>query len=175
MRLACAYCGTEFTKEKKEFDRQVRKGRDPNRFFCSLSCNSHDRVGREGYVQNDPPPPQRANQYNRKGTFTYYLNKARERHKRKWDATNLDEEYLQQLWDHQGGRCAWTGMEMVPILKGYVVDPFASASLDRICSDLGYVKGNVQFVLLPLNHAKGNADEDDFRQFLRSINVSLRG
>ena len=175
IELACANCGTTFNKAKKEYDRQVRNGRKPDRFFCSRSCAVYAEMSVDPGRYTASLKPQKGNQHNRKGVFTYYLRKARQRHKDRWDETNLDEEYLQQLWDHQGGRCAWTGTEMVPVIKGQVVDYFASASLDRICSDIGYVKGNVQFVLLPLNHAKGNADEDDFRQFLQSINVSLRG
>lgn len=184
VELVCAHCGTTFSKSKKEYDRQVRKGRDPVHFFCTRRCDALwknanvpglTEAAAERFREMQPKAVKAARRTNTKGRFTYYLRKARQRHKDRWDETNLDEEYLRQLWDHQGGRCAWTGAEMVPIIKGQVVDYFASASLDRICSDTGYVKGNVQFVLLPLNHAKGNADEDDFRQFLQSINVSLRG
>ena len=88
---------------------------------------------------------------------------------------NLTEPYLQELWEAQSGDCAIRGIPMVPIHKGTAADRFYAASLDRIHSDTGYVKGNVQFILRPLNLAKGDADDDDFRMFVKELAESLRG
>lgn len=175
LSLECAHCGKFFEKRKKEYTRQIRKGREPTDFFCSRSCSTGAYMGRDRARYSSHLSPQHKNYFNLKGRFTYYLRKARQRQKELWDDSNLDEEYLSNLWENQNGKCAWTGADMVLISRGAVVDYFASASLDRICSDIGYVKGNVQFVLLPLNYAKGSADDGDFRHFLRSIQGSLRG
>jgi len=39
--LECEWCGDDFEKKKKEYNRQLRKGRDY--FFCSLSCGAKHR------------------------------------------------------------------------------------------------------------------------------------
>jgi hypothetical protein len=43
------------------------------------------------------------------------------------------------------------------------------ASLDRIDSSKGYVKGNVQFVSAILNYAKLDMKEEEFREGLREM------
>ena len=44
-----------------------------------------------------------------------------------------------------------------------------TASLDRIDSAIGYMKGNVQFVCYSINTAKNDFDEIEFIQFVESM------
>ena len=87
-------------------------------------------------------------------------------HGREW---SLDPDYLDSLWERQGGRCALTGRPMV-VGAG---DRLVSASLDRIDNTRGYVRGNVQFVLSAINTAKQNLPQDEFLFLCRD--VVLRG
>ena len=45
IELKCFYCGICFSLPRKEYTRQVKKGRDKNRFFCCLEhsglCNNN--------------------------------------------------------------------------------------------------------------------------------------
>lgn len=43
------------------------------------------------------------------------------------------------------------------------------ASLDRIDSSKGYVKGNVQFVCLSMNYAKNGFSDQQIKDFVDSI------
>jgi hypothetical protein len=165
--MICKKCGKDFDLLKKEHTRQVKKGRDPKQFYCSLSCSPH--------INNPnpkPPPPSYGNQFNRKGEFTYYLNKSRNRKDRaggahKWPH-DIDEAYLQSVWT---GKCAITG---VPIYtKSRKIKAPDTASLDRIDSSLGYIKGNVQFVAYAVNLAKNDFTQDVITQFFKSIRTSL--
>lgn len=86
--------------------------------------------------------------------------------------SDIDLTYLTELWEKQDGKCAITH---IPIIlpsnaktwgKGKKPD---NASLDRIDSKLGYIKGNVQFIALSINLAKTDFSQEDFIAFLGKI------
>ncbi len=88
--------------------------------------------------------------------------------------TNLDLQYLKELWDSQNGICPYTGIKM--ILPEYKrkgrkrenMLPY-QASLDRINSNLGYIKGNVEFVCLSINYGKNGFSKQQMIDFLNLI------
>ncbi len=71
--------------------------------------------------------------------------------------TNLDEDYLFNLIKSQNETCLLTGVPFV-YEKNHPLCP----SLDKIESDKGYVKGNVQWLSWAVNRAKGDLDTHDF-------------
>jgi hypothetical protein len=69
--------------------------------------------------------------------------------KRKDTSHDCDENIFQLFVDiikEQGGRCAITGIPMV-----YKMNHQFAASPDRLDDSKGYVKGNVRFIITPLN------------------------
>ena len=78
-------------------------------------------------------------------------------------------DYLMELWEHQGGRCALTGVAMT-----WVAMPIAevraghglgtSISVDRIENDkrIGYRKGNLRLVCSQINHMRSALPTEDF-------------
>lgn len=97
------------------------------------------------------------------GTFTTYMRrKAKERHL-VWD---LSEEYLDQLFNNQEGRCALTGVPITittKINKQHNLDKsLMTASLDRINNAVGYVEGNVQWVHKTINRIRQNLAVPEF-------------
>jgi len=160
IEILCKYCNALFLKDKREHTRQKKiRGEDAN-FFCTLSCaTTHNN----SMISNRTPPlPQWGNTFNKKGDFSYYLNKAKGRR----HVFDIDEEYLNMIWNNQEGKCAYTGLSMM--IKKYNNKPdFKTASLDRIDSSEGYIKGNVQFICVPFNLAKGNKNDDEFKAFLK--------
>lgn len=169
---------------RKEYNRQVRGGRPTDHFFCSRSCtrkwqnsnlSEEQKAHRSVRLKETQRRASRAGaDVIRKGKFTYYLKKARARSsiRNHWGESDLTEEYLHTLWEKQDGKCAWTSIEMNITSYADRNNGLFNASLDRIDSTKGYIQGNVQFVLLPLNMAKGNRDDDDeFRGFLSAIGV----
>lgn len=157
----CQNCGKEFTLPKKEHTRQTKKGR--KYFFCSASCSSsHNNTGRKlsSKTKNKLRETNLGNTYGYKGEFTYFLNKARNRNK----DFDLTEEYLQTLWT---GKCALSGIDIFNSKRQKNI--LSSASLDRIDSSKGYVKGNVQFVAYGINLAKNSFSDNDIKLFIESI------
>lgn len=86
-------------------------------------------------------------------------------HKHRRD--NLDIDYMMELYETQGGKCALSGRTMT-YQRGNGKVP-TNISIDRIDSSKGYVKGNVQLVCCLVNILKNEWDQEDFINFCRDI------
>ncbi len=86
---------------------------------------------------------------------------------------------LEDKWKEQDGKCALTGRTLT--LRTNNADSSATASVDRIDSNLGYQPDNIQWVHKHVNQAKNNLDESDFLRLCREVvdykpeTVKLRG
>lgn len=69
---------------------------------------------------------------------------------------DVDQQYINDIWTAQYGRCAISGLEMV-----YKSGDLCCVSIDRIDSSIGYVKGNIQLVCAWVNRAKNTATNDE--------------
>jgi len=167
--LECAQCGKPFDKVKSEYARQIRCGRTHNSFFCSRSCtgkavvnNLGDAVGDikhllQGYDQSDEL-----------SAFKVHLRRAKARSKDSLHKPiHINAQYLKDLWEAQQGKCALSNVPLV--LERKTSNPIYSASLDRINSNQGYIKGNVQFVSVIINRAKNNSPDSLILEFLEII------
>ena len=168
--LNCKNCEKNISLDKREHDRHVKKGRDY--FFCGLSCSTSFRnknLSQETRqeISKKLSDKWKDNKYgignanNKKGDFTWFLNRARQRKKE----MDIDEDHLKSIWT---GFCA---ISNVPIeMKHYKNKTFlTTASLDRIDSSKGYIKGNVQFVAYGMNLAKNNFTDDELKSFITLI------
>jgi hypothetical protein len=81
---------------------------------------------------------------------------------KKWD---VSLEYLGDLYEKQNGKCIYTGWELE--INGSKQSK--TASLDRIDSSKGYIKGNVQWVHKDVNIAKNKLSHDDFLKLCKAI------
>ena len=81
---------------------------------------------------------------------------------------DLDAEFLWKLYEEQNRKCALSG---VPISFSKVNRQRAQAtiSLDRIDSNKGYTRGNVQWVHKNVNLMKMYLKQDIFIEFCRKI------
>lgn len=161
--IICANCGKEVEKKKAEIDRQIRKGRKT--FYCSRSCvgssccshlkkyTKENAKYLEGFADN------RRDEYS---PFRIFMRTSKRRKE-----TDLDLQYLKDLWENQSGRCAITNIEM-SLDRHHA--PF-QASLDRIDNDKGYIKGNVRFICLITNYARNTWDDDTVKIFISQANL----
>jgi cytidyltransferase-like protein len=67
---------------------------------------------------------------------------------------NMSIKYLEELYENQNKKCKFTGDD--------ISFEDNTASLDRIDSSKGYVKGNVQWVHKDINKIKNNKTDNDF-------------
>jgi hypothetical protein len=79
---------------------------------------------------------------------------------------DIDFDFLWGLWESQRGLCALSG---VPMLHEF--NNLCSISVDRVDSELGYVRGNVQLVCKWVNLAKGKHSNAEFGSLLRGVGL----
>lgn len=148
--IKCSGCDLEYQKEKKEYDRQVRKGRE--KFYCTLQCGSAN------------------NKRTELTPFNGFLTHVRKNAALREIEFDLTVENLKNLWDGQVGKCPYTGLEMrlAPAWRQRKFSPY-SVSLDRIDSSKGYVAGNIEFVCLAVNYAKNRFSQEEIKQFFDAV------
>lgn len=73
---------------------------------------------------------------------------------------NITREYMWKLFEKQGGKCIFSGIDLT---FGSVDDKkTTTASLDRIDNDKGYIEGNIQWVHKEINFMRGQMTVDNF-------------
>ncbi len=96
--------------------------------------------------------------------LNFRLLQAKSRAKSKKLPFEIDVEYLEELLEQQENKCFYSGIEMgIGRLAKY------SASIDRIDSTKGYVKGNVAFVIAAVNTMKSDLSEKEFLSIVKAI------
>lgn len=74
---------------------------------------------------------------------------------------NITIKYVWDLWKSQNGRCILTNLP-IHLPKSKQDKYRHTASLDRIDSNKGYIKGNVQWVHKDINSLKSNLPQKKF-------------
>lgn len=171
-RINCSGCGISFYKETKYIKRaeKVRSGKH----YCSLKC-----FGKNESVKNLPVDwrTSEENKMNLKkicnnrldefSPFKSVLKSCRMRTKtakNKKEECDLDLIYLKELWEKQNGKCLLTGVDL-KLESGY--NKNYQASLDRIDSSKGYIKGNVRYISVSANWLKNNLNDDHVNEFIQ--------
>ena len=167
----CPNCGQEADKPTTEYNRNVKLGRNS---FCSRSCSvtygnkhrsynkSEEKVEHLKSISN--------NHRDEYTPFRYTLRNAKKRFKE----FDLDLEYLKEIWEKQKGICPYTKIKLLlPEYKTPVKDARIRASLDRIDSSKGYIKGNVQFISTSINYMKNELSHEETIEFLKTITNNL--
>jgi len=92
--------------------------------------------------------------------------------KSKWRTILEFNLTIQEAWDlfvAQQGKCALSGL---PIRLPKRWNDSGNASLDRIDSDVGYTKSNVQWVHKDINRMKNMYDQDYFISLCRLVSIN---
>lgn len=81
---------------------------------------------------------------------------------------NIDEKYITNLFYRQRRKCAISGVLLTcgKTWKDFINN---TMSLDRIDSNLGYIKGNVQWVHKDINNMKCDYDDEYFINFCKLV------
>lgn len=172
--VTCCFCGTSFFRASKEVKRNIKLGR---KIYCNNSCSAKDKPEFKNNWDNPEliekylKPNWRGRQIDEFSPFRYFISKAKSRIK--FDPTDLDVEYLKDLWNKQKGICPYTNILMeLPLTTSshhIKAENPCKASLDRIDSSKGYIKGNVEFVCLGVNLAKSQFSSKIMHDFIAKI------
>lgn len=173
--LKCTHC-------KKEFERRYSQYKQCNiknkmKVFCNQSCKMSfmnfqktpewyklhigDRIkNHSGNLKDEYSP------------FKYFITKCKERKKQNNIEFDIDLEYIKKLWIIQNGICPYTGFEMIlpeTTHNHSKIHSLKKASLDRIDSTKGYIKGNVEFVCMLINFAKNQFTKNEVIHFISEL------
>lgn len=89
---------------------------------------------------------------------------------------NLTAEYLWNLYLSQNRQCALSGLDICfPVIWSSTTKFSQTASLDRIDSSKGYVKGNVQWTHKDINKMKWDKSDCDFIGLCRLVTSHNKG
>lgn len=162
----CNHCGISFEKPTNEYNRCMRKKRN---VYCSHKCAGVGKIVNFGDKINRIPPKHKRIA----DPFKYYLNNSKRRLKHEID---IDLTYLEELWEKQKGICPYTKIKLIlnsSTKKDIKLDMRYTASLDRIDSSKGYIKGNVQFISMAINLMKNTMSHEHTLEFLTQITNNL--
>ena len=93
----------------------------------------------------------------------------RNRARRKGMEFNLTAKFLWELYQKQNGKCALSGEEITIRQIEISTDRSQTASLDRIDSSKGYIKGNVQWIHKDINKMKLDFEQSVFIYWCQKI------
>ena len=85
-------------------------------------------------------------------------------------------EDLEEVWNNQNGLCTYTKLPLILVTH---TDPkkdipeWKLASVDRIDSNIGYEKNNIQFVSRTINYAKNDMTHEEMIKFLSFLKQNL--
>lgn len=193
IKTNCTHCNKEFERNISHYN--YNKKHKNNKQFCSKSCRSYycqpvtmikvkcNGCGKEFEMRHHRYIHYHKSnngshycnhscyhKYNkRKSPFGYFLNK--NKCKKRWEY-NLDVDFLKELWKSQNGKCPYTGIKMIlpESKRGFIrCCSLEKASLDRIDTTKGYLKGNVEFVCQGINFAKNDYSKEEVLQFVSKI------
>ncbi len=99
------------------------------------------------------------------GYISYLLVQLRSKDKKNNRHNNIVFDYVQQLIEDQNNKCVYSGADLMWKAKSGI----HQATIDRIDSNLGHIKGNCQLVTIPVNNFKSNLNDNDFRSLLNML------
>ena len=144
----CSMCGLEKPYPSGFYKKSYSRGG-----YCKHCKDCHKSTSKKNRSSRHMDDPFREKHYNLKSSANYQGVKY-----------DLDAEYLKSIWT---GKCAIFGRD-IHMKVGNRTDPY-HAEIDKIFPELGYVKGNVQWVCHRANRIKDNATIDELEMVLSSM------
>jgi hypothetical protein len=89
------------------------------------------------------------------------VGRVRSRAKERGIAWGLTKKDVENLWNKQGGRCAYSGAELRKNPRTW--------SIDRIDNSCGYLPHNVQLTTIAINYMRGALAEEEFIAYCRQV------
>lgn len=169
--------GTKYGKWTVISDKIYRGGNQNRSSLFMVQCECGKKARRTAYTL-EKGITQSCKSCNRtiKGNDPFissYLNRVKNRAKSTKKEFNLTVKYVEELYLKQNKQCALSG-ECIEFLKSWKKNLGynnyqCTASLDRIDSSKGYIKGNVQWVHKEVNWMKNALDEARLLELCKKI------
>jgi hypothetical protein len=135
------------------------------KYFSEFSNQSQKKDGKYYACKRCDSDKSRKRSLTLKGTFQDIHKDMTRRSKKKKLEMNIDQTYLQQLWEEQGQMTNDTLKKRCPeVIKRN--SPWR-LSPDRIDNKKGYVKGNVRLVCHIFNIARSDFSDEQLYEFIQ--------
>lgn len=163
-KCICKSCDVEFEKPLTEIRRSEKYGRH---HFCSRACAGKFNIKNFGDNRSSYQIKQHSN--NRISDYTKFKYHYRNILKRN-QIVDVDIVDLKEQWDKQNGICVFSGVKLeISSYSKIKKNPIYSASLDRIDSSKGYVKGNIRWVSRAINWMKNDMTDEMVNELITLI------
>lgn len=158
-KMTCKVCQAE--KKLEDFDR-INLGRNLPYISWSTECKSCkvNRKKKEKTVRLI----KNGLEYNIKSILKEVQRRS-QKFKRECD---LNEDFLINLYNSQNGICVYSGQKM-----SFNLNSLERLSIDRIDSNLGYIKTNVVWCCWAANNMKQNLSVDEMKGWISDIHRIL--
>jgi hypothetical protein len=157
----------------KRYNYNAKLGR---RTFCSRRCIalSSTSIKTKASYKNCGKKLIADNKIDEYSPFKMFISNCEMRKKFKKTSfdMDIDVEYLKKLWESQNGICPYTKFKMIlpPTTTQYQkTHSLEKASLDRVDSSKGYIRGNVEFVCFFINLAKNSYSKETMLNLISRI------
>lgn len=143
----CSGCDNIIVVTKKDLELNNKK-------FCSKICLNENKCKSDYYI---------------------YLCEVKKRAKKKKIDFDLSEEFIKELLEiKQNNKCSVTNCDIKIKKRNVNSLLYETASLDRIDSSKGYLKDNVQWVMLGINYMKLDFSIDELHKTLDLIQKNYK-
>ena len=168
----------------KKFGKLTVIGRAPNRglatcWYCKCDCGSNEKRVESGHLRNGRTVSCGCEQYQfgeKHRSWKGYkdipqsaFRKIKDNAKSRNHSFDITIKYVWKLFINQNRQCALSGLPLDFNYGGRDLKHLGTASLDRIDSTKGYVKGNVQWVHKDINFMKQEYELSYFLELCQRI------
>lgn len=101
------------------------------------------------------------------GYMGYLIVQLRSKDNKQNRETDIDIDHIRKLIDKQNNRCVYSGVDLTWRAKSGI----HQATIDRIDSSKGHIKGNCQLTTIPINSFKSDLNDQDFRRLISLIDT----
>ena len=167
-KCTCKTCGIEFEKPLTE----IRRNEKLNRFnFCTRTCvgkcNIKNFKDKKSNYKISQHSGNRLDEYTK---FRYHYRNILKRNQE----VNVSIDDLKEIWDIQLGICEFSGVQLeLSSYKNIIKNQIYTASLDRIDSSKGYIKGNIRWVSRSINYMKNDMPDEMVWELCNLIKENL--
>tara|TARA_R110000765_G_scaffold93781_7_gene176799 strand:+ start:1957 stop:2487 length:531 start_codon:yes stop_codon:yes gene_type:complete len=171
IKTICINCNKEYSKDKSEYDRNIRLGRNS---FCNAGCTRSYGNKQKAIVDNDYGIYELP--YNIVAGLNNLLRdsikRASSKKGRRAIENSLTLSDLVKLWRNQK-ECVYSKVALeLQWSKEKTIDHRYRASLDRIDSSIGYHIDNIQFTSTSINFMKNKLTHKETIELIQLIKDS---
>lgn len=165
--VICDVCNKQFTRRTAEINRSARRGM---KSYCSSQCYSLVRISNIPWNKRHHPENLLSPGWNR-DEFSPFRKVLRIAKQHANDPVEITLDDLKSQWEKQNGTCPLTGWKLqLSETSGQQLPKTTNrASLDRIDSGEGYVKGNIRFIAMIAQFAKNTWTDKEVILFCEAV------